>query len=157
MNIGARLREPELAILRIRPPAGDQVPAKVSGSFVFTSSQGSGLATGKAIYGQLEFGLDIEEGYRAARLSCLNCLAAVNSAIGSRDLVEAIVQVRGFVCAVLGFRDYPAVMNGASDLLVELFGEVGRHSRSAVSVALPPKGYAVEVETVARLRSRDGK
>jgi enamine deaminase RidA (YjgF/YER057c/UK114 family) len=147
---GDRLRELGLTLPTVATPAGAYVPARRSGSLVFTAGQiplvdGSLAATGKV-------GAEItpEQGYDLARTCALNALAAVDDLVGL-DAVAGVVKVVGFVASAPGFTGQPGVINGASELLGAVFGETGRHARSAVGVAELPLGAPVEVELVVEL------
>jgi len=96
--------------------------------------------------------LTIEEGYAAAREAALRCLACLQAELGTLDKVEKIFKVLGFVRSAPGFSQQPAVMNGASDLFVEVFGEAGRHARSAIGVNELPEGIAAEVEIIVSVK-----
>jgi enamine deaminase RidA (YjgF/YER057c/UK114 family) len=131
-------------------PAGAYIPARRTGSLVFTAGQvpfvdGSLAATGKV-------GAEVtpERGYDLARICVLNALAAVDDLVGL-DAVTGVVKVVGFVASAPGFTGQPGVVNGASELLGAVFGEAGRHARSAVGVAELPLGAPVEVELVVEL------
>ena len=145
----------ELGIVLPEPAAagGNYVPAKTVGDLVFLSgviaSGPNGMVTG--IMGG-EGGKSIEEGYAAARLCGLALLAAVQKHLGSLDEVAEVVSVNGYVNAIAGFPDAPKVVNGCSDLLVEVFGEQGRHVRAAVGVSALPRYALVEVQMVVRKR-----
>ena len=148
---GERLRELGLTLPTVAAPAGAYVPARRSGSLVFTAGQvpfidGALPATGKV-------GAEVtpEQGYDLARICALNALAAVDGLVGL-DAVAGVVKVVGFVASAPGFAGQPGVVNGASELLGDLFGEAGRHARSAVGVAELPLGAPVEVELVVELR-----
>jgi len=133
-------------------PAGNYLPAVRSGRLVFlagTLPLRDGVITHA---GQVGRDLDVAAGYAAAQVCALNTLAALKAAAGSFDNLERFVLVNGFVNAVSGFADSPAVINGASDLLVKVFGDRGRHARAAVAVAGLPKNAAVEIQCVAELR-----
>jgi len=93
----------------------------------------------------------VETGYRAARLVMLNCLASLKEAIGDLDRVKRVVKLLGMVNSAPDFAEQPQVMNGASDLLVQVFGERGRHARSAVGMAGLPSGVAVEIEMIVEV------
>lgn len=93
----------------------------------------------------------IEEGYQSARLCVLNCLGVVKSLAGSLDRVKRVVKVNGFVASADGFTDQPKVINGASELLVELFGEAGKHARAAIGVNELPLGSTTEVEIIVEI------
>jgi len=147
---GERLRELGLTLPTVAAPAGAYVPARRSGSLVFTAGQiplvdGSLAATGKV-------GAEItpEQGYDLARTCALNALAAVDDLVGL-DAVAGVVKVVGFVASAPGFTGQPGVINGASELLGAVFGDAGRHARSAVGVAELPLGAPVEVELVVEL------
>lgn len=102
--------------------------------------------------GKLGREISLEDGYQAARLCAVNCLGALAGILGTLDRVEQIVKVTGFVASAEGFTDQPKVVNGASELLEAVFGEKGKHARSAVGVAELPLGAPVEVEIIARFR-----
>ena len=147
---GDRLRELGLTLPTVATPAGAYLPARRSGSLVFTAGQlplvdGALPATGKV---GAEVGPD--EAYDLARTCALNALAAVDALVGL-DAVTGVVKVVGFVASAPGFTGQPGVVNGASELLGEVFGEAGRHARSAVGVAELPMGAPVEVELVVEL------
>jgi enamine deaminase RidA (YjgF/YER057c/UK114 family) len=146
----ARLRELGLTLPSVAAPAGSYVPARRSGALVFTAGQlpfvdGTLAATGKV-------GAEVspELGNDLARTCTLNALAAVDALVGL-DAVAGVVKVVGFVASAPGFTGQPGVINGASDLLADVFGEAGRHARSAVGVAELPLGAPVEVELVVEL------
>ena len=97
--------------------------------------------------------LTLEEGQRAARMTCLSILATLNAELGDLDRIERVIKVFGMVNCAPGFNQTPTVINGCSDLLVEIFGDAGRHTRSAVGMAELPFDIAVEIELTARLRA----
>ena len=131
-------------------PGGNYLPAKVAGNLVFLagviSTDENGVMTG--VVGAEK---TIEEGYSAARRCVLTQLAVLRQTLGSLDLVKQIVTVNGYVNTVSGFADSPKVINGASDLLVEIFGESGRHVRAAVGVAALPRNAMVEVQMTVEI------
>lgn len=146
--LDARLAELGITIPEVAAPVAAYVPATVSGQLVFTAGQlpfvdGSLPATGKV-------GAEVsaERAAELAGIAVLNALAAVKSAIGSLDRVTRIVKVTGFVASDPSFSGQPAVMNGASTLLGDIFGDIGVHSRSAVGVAVLPLDAPVEVELI---------
>ncbi len=148
MNVDARLAELGLELPTVVPPAGAYVPAVTSGSLVFTAGQlpmvdGTLPATGK-VGGTVT----PEDAKTYARQCALNALAAAASVIGSLDRVVRIVKVVGFVSSAPEFTGQPGVINGASELLGEIFGDAGRHARSAVGVAVLPLDSPVEVELI---------
>jgi enamine deaminase RidA (YjgF/YER057c/UK114 family) len=134
-------------------PGGNYVGFVLAGDLVFTAGQVP-IENGVRQYiGKLGRDFGIEEGQRAARLAALNVLARVKAACdGDLDRVVRCVKLLGFVNATDNFADQPKVINGASDLIVQVFGEAGRHARSAVGVASLPSGVAVEVEGVFQIR-----
>jgi enamine deaminase RidA (YjgF/YER057c/UK114 family) len=133
-------------------PAGNYVPAVCSGRLVFLAGTLPVRDGAVTHAGQVGRDLDVAAGYAAAQVCALNTLAALKAAAGSLERVERLVLVNGFVNAVAGFADSPAVINGASDLFVKVLGERGRHARAAVAVAGLPKNAAVEIQCVAELR-----
>jgi enamine deaminase RidA (YjgF/YER057c/UK114 family) len=143
-----RLAELGLELPSVATPAGAYLPAMVTGDLVYTAGQlpfvdGELPATGKV---GAEVEADAAKGY--ARIAALNALAAIASVIGSLDRVTRVVKVVGFVASDPSFTGQPGVINGASELLGEVFGEAGRHARSAVGVAVLPLDSPVEVELV---------
>jgi len=148
MTIDARLAELGITIPALATPAGAYVPFAVTGNLVFTAGQlpftdGVLPATGK-----LGDAVDAEAGKAYARTAALNALAAVQEAIGSLDRVTRIVKLVGFVASTPDFTGQPGVINGASEVLGEIFGDLGKHARSAVGVAVLPLDSPVEVELV---------
>ena len=151
MTVYDRLAELGIELPTVSIPAGSYLPTARSGNLLFTAGQlpyvdGRLPATGKV-------GAEVspEDAKSYARLSGLNILAAVHSAVGL-DAVERVVKLVGFVASAEGFTGQPGVINGASDLMAEVFGEAGRHARSAVGVAELPLGAPVEVEAILQLR-----
>jgi enamine deaminase RidA (YjgF/YER057c/UK114 family) len=126
-------------------PGGNYLPAKKVGSIVYLSGVIS-LNSAGVIAGTVGAGRTIEEGYAAARACALTQLAVLRQHLGSLDAVKSVLGVNGYVNAVAGFADSPKVINGASDLLVEVFGEAGRHVRAAIGVSGLPRNALVEVQ-----------
>jgi enamine deaminase RidA (YjgF/YER057c/UK114 family) len=152
VTAAGRLAELGLTLPSVVAPAGSYVPAVRTGQFVYTAGQlpvvdGKLPATGKV-------GAEVSPSDAAvmARTCALNALAAAAAAAGGLDQIVRIVKVVGFVASAPGFNAQPQVINGASDLLVEVFGEDGRHARSAVGVAELPLNAPVEVELIAEVR-----
>lgn len=149
--IEERLRE--LGIELPPPPSAvaSYVPVRVSGSLAFVAGQVP-LVEGEMLHpGKLGTDISVEQGAEAARRCALQALAALREALGSLDRVRGIVQVSVFVASAAGFTDESKVANGASDLLVEVFGDAGRHARAAVGVAELPLGASVEVALLAEI------
>ncbi len=149
--IDERLAELGIQLPVVSPPAGNYVGCVVDGDVVHVG--GHGPTDGDTfVRGKVGGDLTLEDGYRAARLTGLSILATLRAELGSLDRVERIIKVFGMVNVAPGFDRTPAVINGCSDLLVEVFGEAGRHTRSAVGLAELPFGIAVEIELIAKLR-----
>ena len=148
MSHTARLAELGIVIPEVVPPVAAYVPAVVTGRYVYTSGQ-LPMRDGEMIaVGLVDADVDPETAKACARQSAINALAAVNSVIGSLDRVTRVVKVVGFVASSPGFIGQPQVVNGASELLLEVFGDIGRHARSAVGVAGLPLNAPVEIEMV---------
>ena len=148
-TIQHRLLELGVTLPAAPAPAANYVPAVRSGNLLFIAGQVP-LQDGKAQFiGRLGAGLGIEQGQQAARLCAINVLAQVAKALdGNLDRVVRCVRVGGFVNAVPEFTDHPVVINGASDFFVSVFGEAGKHARTAVGAGSLPRGVAVEVDAV---------
>ena len=153
MTPSARLAELDLQLPEVAAPVGSYVPATRCGDWILTSGQipmvgGKPLATGK-----VGAGVSLDTAREAARLCVLNAVAAAASVAGGVDQIAQIVRVCVFVASTENFTDQPQVANVASDLLVEIFGEAGRHVRSAVGVASLPLDVPVELELVVSVRA----
>ncbi|HVL86432.1 MAG TPA: RidA family protein [Candidatus Thermoplasmatota archaeon] len=145
------LKQLGFAIPPMSKPMASYVPWVRAGNLVYVSGQGP-MRDGKPTHvGYVGRDFTVEQGQEAARVTCLNVLAAVKDAVGDLDRVVRIVKVTGFVRSAPGFVDQPKVINGASDLLVQVFGEKGRHARAAVGVNELPIGIAVEIEAVVEV------
>lgn len=148
MRVEARLAEIGLELPAAPPPAANYIRTVRTGNLLFVSGHGP-HRDGKLHYlGKVGEDLTVEEGYQAARLVALNCLASVKEALGDLDRVKRVVKLLGMVNCTPEFTQQPEVINGASDLLVELYGEAGRHARSAVGMAALPRNISVEIEMV---------
>ncbi|MDN5858816.1 MAG: RidA family protein [Pseudonocardia sp.] len=146
-----RLAELGITLPPVATPAGSYVPARRSGSLVFTSGQVP-IVDGKvAATGKVGDTVATEDAAGLARICALNALAAIDGLVGL-DAVAGVVKVVGFVASAAGFTEQPRVVNGASDVLAEIFGDAGRHARSAVGVAELPLGVPVEVELIVEVR-----
>ncbi len=132
-------------------PIANYVRAVRTGNLVFLAGQGPDTATGPRYRGTLGAGVSIEEGQAAARAAGLNLLATLRQEVGDLSRVRRIVKLLGMVNSTPAFGDQPKVINGASDLLVEIFGEAGRHARSAVGMAALPNGIPVEIEMIVEV------
>ena len=153
MGADARLAELGIELPSVGSPAGLYVPAVRTGNLVFLSGQGPTGPDGSVVLGKVGRDLDTAAAKAAARTTGLNLLAALRAEVGSLDQVTRIVKLLGMVNCAPGFNDTPGVINGCSELLLEVFGdEVGRHARSAVGMAELPYDIAVEIELVAEVR-----
>ncbi|MDE0868350.1 MAG: RidA family protein [Aquiluna sp.] len=147
-KVEQRLSELGFTLPEVAAPAGSYLPAMISGNLVFTAGQiplvdGKLMATGK-----LGAEITVEHGAEIAQRCALNALAAVKSVIGDLDRVKQIVKVVGFVSSVPEFSSQPAVINGASEFLQQVFGDAGKHARSAVGVPVLPLDAPVEIELI---------
>ena len=150
MSHEKRLADLGIVLPPPRAPAFAYVPVAVHGGLAWVSGQLPWVGDEMMARGKLGAGIDVAKGRECARCCVLNGLAVLKAAIGSLDQVARIVKVVGFVASAPGFAEQPAVLDGASTVLAEIFGEAGRHARSAVGVAELPRGIPVEVEfTVA--------
>jgi len=146
-TVEAKLAALGIVIPAATAPAANYVPTVISGNQLWISGQIS-MADGKFMAGKLAGEADIEGGRAAARQCAINVIAQIKAALGDLDRVKRVVKLVGFVNSAPDFTDQPKVVNGASDLVVEAFGEAGRHARSAVGVAALPFNVSVEVEAV---------
>jgi enamine deaminase RidA (YjgF/YER057c/UK114 family) len=134
------------------PPAGNYVGCVVDGDIVHVGGHGP-IAGSETVIGKVGGDLTLEDGKRAARMTACSILATLNAELGDLDRVERVIKVFGMVNVAPGFTQTPAVIDGCSDLLVEVFGDAGRHTRSAVGLAELPFGIAVEIELIARVNA----
>ncbi len=146
--IEKRLKDLGIVLPTAPAPVANYVPTAIVGDLLFISGQISRRGDGSTITGKLGAGVDIPTGRDAARLCALAILAQAQAALGNLDRIGRIVKLTGFVNAEPTFTDHPQVVNGCSDLLVEVLGDKGRHTRSAVGVAGLPLDAAVEVEAI---------
>jgi enamine deaminase RidA (YjgF/YER057c/UK114 family) len=137
-----------LELPSVRKPAGNYMLYVQSGNLVFMAGATSIRPDGIRVAGKLGADLTVEQGYEAARFAMLNVLARLKEAVGDLDRVTQVVRVFGMVNSDPSFTQTTAVMNGASDLLVDLFGDRGRHARCAVGMATLPQNAAVEIESI---------
>jgi enamine deaminase RidA (YjgF/YER057c/UK114 family) len=151
--IARRLADLGLTLPAVAAPLAAYVPAVVAGSFVYTSGQLPFVDGALEQTGKVGAAVSPEDAKRFARQSALNALAAAESAIGSLDRVVRVVKVTGFVASDPSFTGQPQVVNGASELLGDVFGDAGVHARSAVGVAVLPADSPVEVELILEIAS----
>lgn len=148
MSVDARLAELGLTLPALVKPVAAYVPAVVTGNLVYTAGQLPFVDGALPVTGKVGADVTAETAAELARTCALNALAAASSVIGSLDRVTRVVKVVGFVASDPAFTGQPAVMNGASELLGQVFGDAGQHARSAVGVAVLPLDAPVEVELV---------
>jgi enamine deaminase RidA (YjgF/YER057c/UK114 family) len=151
MSAEDKARELGLNLGTPNTPVGSYVPTVQTGNLLYVSGQIPTREDGTRPVGRLGEDVSVEEGYEAARLCAVALLAQVKAALGSLDRVSRVVKVNGYVSSTPDFIQPPAVVNGASDLLVAVFGDAGKHARAAVGVASLPAGVPVEVEMVVEV------
>jgi enamine deaminase RidA (YjgF/YER057c/UK114 family) len=148
-----RLRELKIELPAVTKPTNTLVNAVRVGDMLYVSGTGPGMADGKAIVGRLGDDLDVQKGRAAARQVGLHILSVVKAELGSLDKVELLVKTFGMVNAAPAFKQHPQVINGFSDLMVEVFGaDAGKGARSAVGMGSLPNGIPVEIEAIFQVR-----
>jgi enamine deaminase RidA (YjgF/YER057c/UK114 family) len=152
MGAEARLKELGIVLPPVPKPAANYLPYRLVGNVLYLSGQGPRDDKGVVAKGKLGTEISVEEGYRRARLTGLNLLATMRDALGSLDRVDFIVKLLGMVNAAPDFNDSPKVINGCSDLFVEVFGDAGRHARSAVGHVMLPNQMSVEIEAIVAVK-----
>jgi enamine deaminase RidA (YjgF/YER057c/UK114 family) len=150
-KIENKLKSLRLELPSIPKPLAAYIPAKQSGKLVFTAGQ-LPMVNGELISkGLLGKDVEIEEANNAARICTLNALAAIKGVIGDLDKIKQVVRVVGYVASLPTFTQQPAIVNGASELLLEIFGDAGKHARSAVGMAVLPLNASVEIELTVEI------
>jgi enamine deaminase RidA (YjgF/YER057c/UK114 family) len=144
MKIEKRLEELKITLPPLGGPMGNYVPARRAGNLLFLSGRGPG-----AVAGKVGDTITLDQAYQHARTVGLSLIAVMKQELGDLDKVKGILKVLGMVNAVPSFADHPKVINGCSDLLVEVFGDAGRHARSAVGMGSLPAQIPVEIELIA--------
>jgi enamine deaminase RidA (YjgF/YER057c/UK114 family) len=152
MGAETRLKELGIVLPTVPKPVATYLPYRLAGNLLFLSGQGPRDEKGKVLTGKLGGEISIDEGYRRARLVGLGLLAAMRDALGSLDRVDFIVKLLGMVNAEPNFNDSPKIINGCSDLFVEVFGDAGRHARSAVGNVMLPNQMSVEIEAIIAVK-----
>lgn len=150
MSVDQKLSELGYTLPQLPSPGGNYLPARIVGNLVFLAGVIS-LDEEGVMSGVIGQNRSIEDGYAGARRCALTQLAVLKQTLGTLDRIKQIVSVNGYVNAIAGFPDSPKVINGASDLLVEVFGEKGRHVRAAVGVAALPRNAMVEIQMTAEI------
>jgi enamine deaminase RidA (YjgF/YER057c/UK114 family) len=151
MSAETRLKDLGIVLPPLPKPVANYLPYRLVGNILYLSGQGP-RENGVMLTGKLGADISLEEGYLRARVVGLGLLSAMRDALGSLDRVNYIVKVLGMVNAVPGFNDSPQVINGCSDLFVEVFGEAGRHARSAVGNVMLPNQISVEIEGIVAVK-----
>ena len=150
-NYEKRLEQLGIKLPKVPAPAAAYIPAKLAGDLVFCSGQAPSVDGKFVCIGTVGADKTVAEGYEAAKICAINCLAAIKELVGSLDRIEEIVQVRGFVRCTPEFDKQPEVINGASELLEQIFGDKGKHARAALGTSSLPRNIAVEVEMIVRV------
>ncbi|HVY00830.1 MAG TPA: RidA family protein [Pseudorhodoplanes sp.] len=153
MSAEARLKELGLVLPPVPKPLANYVPYRLAGGMLYLSGQGPRDRDGKPIPGKVPTEISPEQAYQHARAVGLQLLAAARDALGSLDRIEAVVKLLGMVYAEPDFGDHPKVINGCSDLFVEVLGDRGRHARSAVGMGSLPNRIPVEIEAILAVKS----
>jgi enamine deaminase RidA (YjgF/YER057c/UK114 family) len=151
MSAEARLQELGLELPEPPDPVASYVTFVRTGNLVYTSGHGPMLTDSKFVAGKVGVDLDIDAGREAARITGIGLLSTLRHNLGSLDRVTSVVKVLGMVNCPPDFTDHPSVINGCSELLVDVFGELGRHARSAVGVGSLPMNIAVEIEVIVEV------
>jgi enamine deaminase RidA (YjgF/YER057c/UK114 family) len=151
VSIADRLRTLGIELPPVFPSAANYLGCVIDEGLIYAGGHGP-IAGPEIVRGKVGSDLTLEDGRHAARMTALSTLATLNAELGNLDRIQRIVKVFGMVNVAPGFNQTPAVIDGCSDLLVEVFGDAGRHTRSAVGLAELPFDIAVEIELIARLR-----
>lgn len=150
-DIEQKLKEKGIELPAVGKPVANYVNAVRTGNLIFLSGKGPTKADGTNITGKVGTDLTVEQGYEAARITGINLLAALKEAVGDLNKVKRVVKVLGMVNCETNFTEQPKVINGCSDLLVDIFGDKGRHARSAVGMGSLPSNIAVEIEMIVEV------
>jgi len=151
-QVEARLKSLGMVLPEVPVPLAAYVPAKKTGQVIFTAGQLPLLRGELICKGLLGQDVDVEQAYQAARICTLNALAAIKGVVKDLDQIVQVVRVVGYVASTSTFTQQPAIVNGASELLLEIFGEVGKHARSALGVASLPLNASVEIELTVEVK-----
>lgn len=149
MNVEDKLKELGITLPVPGKPVANYVNSVITGKLIYTAGKGPNLPDGTLMTGKVGVDLTVEQGYEAARLCGIQLLASLKEGLGDLNRVKRIVKVLGMVNANGDFTQHPEVINGCSDLLVQVFGEKGKHARSAVGMGSLPRNIAVEIELIA--------
>ena len=151
MKIENRLEEIGIELPPPVKPMANYVTTVQTGNLVFTSGHGPVSMSGELEKGQLGTDMTIEEGYQSARLVGLGLISTLKDTLGDLDRIKQVIKIVGFVNSTPDFLDHPKIVNGVSDLFVEVFGDKGKHARSAVGMVQLPGGIPVEVEVIVEI------
>ena len=151
MKIEARLAELGITLPQVGPPMGNYVHAVQTGNLLFLAGKGPHSADGSMPKGKVGTDVSLEDAYKHARSVGLTLIAVLKETLGDLDRVKRVVKVLGMVNAAPDFGDQPKVINGCSDLFVEVFGDAGKHARSAVGMGSLPSGITVEIEAIVEV------
>jgi enamine deaminase RidA (YjgF/YER057c/UK114 family) len=152
MSAEARLKELGLTLPKVPAPVANYLAYRVAGNLLFLAGQGPRYPSGNLMTGKVGAEVSVEEAYKRARIVGLQLLSATREALGSLDRVDTVVKMLCMVNAIPEFKDHPKVANGMSDLFVEVFGENGKHGRSAVGMGSLPGQISVEIEGVLSIK-----
>jgi enamine deaminase RidA (YjgF/YER057c/UK114 family) len=147
-----RLEQLGLTLPPLSTPVANYVPYRLAGNLLYLSGQGPKRPDGSYRVGRLGRDISVEEAYQEARMAGLGLLAVAKAALGSLERIEAVIKLLGMVNAEPDFADHPKVINGCSDLFVDVLGDAGRHARSAVGMGSLPNRMAVEIEAILLVR-----
>lgn len=150
-DVEQKLAALDIQLPEVSPPVANYVNAVQTGKLIFMAGKGPKKEDGEYITGKVGADLDIEQGYAAARRTAIIQLSALKAQIGDLNQVKRVVKVLGMVNAAPDFTDHPEVINGFSDLIVEVFGDRGKHARAAVGMASLPRNIAVEIEMIVEV------
>jgi enamine deaminase RidA (YjgF/YER057c/UK114 family) len=152
MSAEARLKELGIVLPKVPAPVANYLPYRIAGNLLFLAGQGPRDESGNLLSGKVGADVSVEEGYKRARIIGLQLLSATRTALGSLDRVDTVVKMLCMVNAVPEFKEHPKVANGMSDLFVEVFGENGKHARSAVGMGSLPGQISVEIEGILSIK-----
>ena len=152
MSAEARLKELGIVLPKVPAPVANYLPYRVAGNLLFLAGQGPRDESGNLLSGKVGADVSVDEAYKRARIIGLQLLSAARTALGSLDRVDAVVKMLCMVNAVPEFKEHPRVANGMSDLFVEVFGENGKHARSAVGMGSLPGQISVEIEGIFSIK-----
>ena len=157
MSAEARVKQLGLVLPAVPSPVANYLPYRIAGNLLFLAGQGPRDEKGNTLSGKVGAEISVEEGYRRARLIGLQLLSTMRTALGSLDRVDTVLKMLVMVNAVPDFKDQPKVANGMSDLFVEVFGESGKHARSAVGMGSLPMQIPVEIEVIVEVTAGKAK